>query len=304
LGGFIKIRGSSDWEENMKNVMFGLVFVVLLFPTQNSSVAAQTPNQRESKSTSLTNDDVVKMVKSGLAESTILLLIQQNATKFDTSAQAIISLKEQGVSQKILDAMLTVSSNKVPSHNTDSIASKENLPDVPEKSGFYYKGNDKWLELVMPDLAVKGRGAGSVLLGISSKTAISFGNSQAALRISGNKPVFYLRASDVDEAEMAKRRQNLGLADTVIIFRGDGLDYRYLYFFPLEQKKNNREVRVIFNLRTGQTGYPANIAIETTVTQLSKTLYSVTPKVDLKPGEYMLSGGFGSPIGFDFSILP
>jgi len=45
----------------------------------------------------LTNADVISMVKAGLAESTVVLAIQHSATNFDTSPEALISLKSQGV---------------------------------------------------------------------------------------------------------------------------------------------------------------------------------------------------------------
>jgi hypothetical protein len=62
----------------------------------------------------LTNADVVSMVKAGLGESTIVLAIQHSASDFDTSPQALIALKNQGVSQKVLDAMLTAGSERKP----------------------------------------------------------------------------------------------------------------------------------------------------------------------------------------------
>jgi len=54
----------------------------------------------------MTNADVVEMVKAGLAESTIILAVQQSEPNFDTSPKALIELSKQGVSQKIMDAML------------------------------------------------------------------------------------------------------------------------------------------------------------------------------------------------------
>jgi hypothetical protein len=54
----------------------------------------------------LTNADVVAMVKAGLPETTVILAIQKGPTAFDTSPEALIQLKNQGVSPKVLDAML------------------------------------------------------------------------------------------------------------------------------------------------------------------------------------------------------
>ena len=54
----------------------------------------------------LTNADVTKLVKAKLPESTIILTIQKNPSAFDTSPEALISLTKNGVSSKILEAML------------------------------------------------------------------------------------------------------------------------------------------------------------------------------------------------------
>jgi hypothetical protein len=57
----------------------------------------------------LVNADVVKMVKAGLAEDTIVLAIQNRPSAFDTSPEQLINLKEQGVTQVVLNAMLSAS---------------------------------------------------------------------------------------------------------------------------------------------------------------------------------------------------
>jgi len=54
----------------------------------------------------MTNSDVAQMAKAGISESTILLAIQKSSTDFDTSAKSLVELKKQGVSDKLLDAML------------------------------------------------------------------------------------------------------------------------------------------------------------------------------------------------------
>jgi hypothetical protein len=55
----------------------------------------------------LTNADVIEMVQAGLGESTVLLAIKNSGTNFDTSPQALIEMKKKGVSQNIMNAMLS-----------------------------------------------------------------------------------------------------------------------------------------------------------------------------------------------------
>jgi hypothetical protein len=54
----------------------------------------------------LTNDAIVKMVKSGLPENVIVQKIRVSQKKFDTSADALIKLKGAGVPDKVIEAMM------------------------------------------------------------------------------------------------------------------------------------------------------------------------------------------------------
>lgn len=69
----------------------------------------------------LTNADVIKMVKSGLAETTIVAAIAANDTQFDLSSSGLQSLDQAGVSSKVIRAMLAAESKK-----KDAAAAAEN----------------------------------------------------------------------------------------------------------------------------------------------------------------------------------
>jgi hypothetical protein len=69
------------------------------------------PEQKIAKKT-LTDLDVINMANAGLADSTIVLDIQTSPTAFDTSPQALVFLQRGGVSQTVIDAMLTAASGK------------------------------------------------------------------------------------------------------------------------------------------------------------------------------------------------
>lgn len=64
-------------------------------------VLAQAPTDNV-----LTNADIVKMMKAGVPESIILREIQMSNTDFATSPAALIELKKQGASERILGAIL------------------------------------------------------------------------------------------------------------------------------------------------------------------------------------------------------
>ncbi len=54
----------------------------------------------------LTNAEIVKLVKAGFKEKTIVLIIASRPPNFDLSSDRMIQLKRAGVSEKIIVAML------------------------------------------------------------------------------------------------------------------------------------------------------------------------------------------------------
>ncbi len=72
-----------------------------------------TPTKPESKSKKvLTNEDVVLLVEAGLSEEVIISVIQKSPTEFDLTPEALIELKQEGVSDAIIKAMVGPSSVK------------------------------------------------------------------------------------------------------------------------------------------------------------------------------------------------
>ncbi len=60
----------------------------------------------------LTNSDVVKMVKAGTPDATIVNAISTRDTQFDLSATGLQALSQAGVSSKVVRAMLAAESKK------------------------------------------------------------------------------------------------------------------------------------------------------------------------------------------------
>jgi hypothetical protein len=54
----------------------------------------------------LTNQDFLAMARVHFPDSTILKAIQVNDTDFDLSAEALVALKNGGVSQPVIEAMI------------------------------------------------------------------------------------------------------------------------------------------------------------------------------------------------------
>jgi outer membrane lipoprotein SlyB len=55
----------------------------------------------------MTNEDVIKMVKGGLGEATVLQAIDAAEPGFDTSPDGLVKLKQGGVSDKVIQHLMT-----------------------------------------------------------------------------------------------------------------------------------------------------------------------------------------------------
>lgn len=60
-----------------------------------------------SKTPRLTNDDVIKLTKAGLEEATVVQMVDASTPAFDTTANGLIALKSAGVSDKVIQHVLT-----------------------------------------------------------------------------------------------------------------------------------------------------------------------------------------------------
>ena len=72
----------------------------------------------------MSNDDVIKMVKSGLGEATVMQAIDGAEPAFDTSADGLIKLKQGGVSDKVIQHMMS-RKGAAPATTTQASACKD-----------------------------------------------------------------------------------------------------------------------------------------------------------------------------------
>ncbi len=82
-----------------------IVSIAIVIFLTLTTLAAQQKNP-------LTNADVIKMVKAGLAETTIVAAIAANDTQFDLSSTGLQSLNQAGASSKVIRAMLAADAKK------------------------------------------------------------------------------------------------------------------------------------------------------------------------------------------------
>jgi len=60
----------------------------------------------QSSSTGLTNDDIIKLVQAKLPDSIVIAKIKSSSCDFDTTAAGLIKLKQAGISDSVLQAMV------------------------------------------------------------------------------------------------------------------------------------------------------------------------------------------------------
>ncbi len=108
----------------------------------------------------LTNAEIVQMVKTGFAEETILKAIQLSETRFDTSVTALMEMKNAGVSDKVIQAML----NPKPAKVEEKPAAPPKNPLVPDDVGIFYIKNDQLVDMRPELVGWRSGGVGKSLL--------------------------------------------------------------------------------------------------------------------------------------------
>jgi len=260
------------WEEGGKVMTQFKVFIALVISALLACtlVRAQQPEVKP-----LTNADVVAMVKAGLPESTIVLTIQRSPSRFNVSPEALIELKNQSVTQKIMDAMLSTqtASSQVPPQEPDS-----SVPGLPNEQGAYYEGPAGFvrLERVTARARTRGEGKGLLTMGLSGMQFVAaYRGARAPVQVTEPKPTFYVRAP----AELSTRE---------------------IQIVRLETKKDRREVQTASGtILSTKVGYREKDLRKAIVKQLGAGLFEVAPESELAPGEYLLDL---SGLTYDFGI--
>jgi hypothetical protein len=87
----------------MKHLNIARILLVLLA----TAFVASPVYSQTTASTPLTNSSIVKLVKAGFKDKTIISIISARPSRFDLSPERMIELKRSGVSEKVILAMLS-----------------------------------------------------------------------------------------------------------------------------------------------------------------------------------------------------
>jgi hypothetical protein len=129
----------------------------------------------------LTNAAVVELVRAGMADSTIVDVIQTRGTAFDVTVAALIALRTSGVSNRVIASMLTASAR--------GRSRTSPLPaTIPDEQGVYWEGGGGPQRLAAENITLRGP------RGLENETAAIRGTTSA---LAVKPPVtFLLRTPD------------------------------------------------------------------------------------------------------------
>src|SRR5579863_2113561 len=90
----------------------------------------------------LNNDAIVKMVKAGFSDDLIVATVNGVPGSYDTSVDGLIALKNAGVSEKVVAAIVTKASTPAPAAAAAPAAADPNDPASPHDAGIYMMLHD------------------------------------------------------------------------------------------------------------------------------------------------------------------
>lgn len=241
----------------------------------------------------ITNADIVAMVKAQFPESTIVVAIQQSPPNFDTSPQALIELKAQGVSPKVIEAMLqagapTTAASPLPQPQTNNPLSNQQpassgaaiggivLIDPTGRTEMKYSSLEARADIGMMNVVNPFK---------STKSKATLNGNHAKLRTTTTSPTF--------EASIAS---NANPTDQLVLVK-------------LKPKSDRREIETG---RAGiiggvSTGFKKDDIVPISIEEISEPStsgsfykrYSIKTVNPLPPGEYALVAGFYYDFGVD-----
>jgi len=223
----------------------------------------------------LTNDTVVKLVKAGLSEATIITMINTQPTKFSTGADNIVALKKAGVTDGIIQAMV-VRPGGGASAPAAAPAPKMAAPEVAaapavSEIGIYIKKQGAWADL-NPEVVnfktggvIKSIGTGGIVKG------------------------------DVNGHLNGAHSANVVTTPLeFLVYTPDGIAITEYQLLKLREQKDSREFRTM----TGGVMHASGGATRDAMTFESKKVAPRTYQITLdklSPGDY----GFLPPTGSD-----
>ena len=121
--------------------------------TEGASVI-DGPQVRKAAPALMNNDSVLKMHAAGLSDDLILQTISAQPGRYDTDADALIALKQAGLSDEVLTAMTNKARRQITNVETRPIE----ISPVNEIGLYYKDGHGKWVAMDSEPVHIKSGG--------------------------------------------------------------------------------------------------------------------------------------------------
>ena len=271
----------------------------------------------------LTNDVVIKMVKSGLSEDLVVSMVRSQPAKYSLAPDQVIALKSAGVPDKVVAAMVEKGGGGISGTATATGATPvagtvangdPNDPTAPHDSGIYLHAKDRngeYKMTVLEQAAYQGSKTGGVLgaaltYGIKkAKMKAVIPGQHASIRTPDSQPVFYFYFED-KAAGLGKGGFGAGSVSNPNQFA----------LVKLDVTKASRETIIgEFGAFGASSGTNEKSMVNFKSERLRAGLYKVVPNGPMLPGEYCFlvsqanmgalgAGAAGAAQIFDFAVNP
>src|SRR5215510_2584900 len=231
----------------------------------------------------LTNQSVVEMVKAGLSERVIIAKIRTSPTNFDTSTDALIALKKNGVSEKVIETIMSPTAAAAPAAPPAAPAGSAVAPPpagyAPSRPTVFLVVGGKEVELTASGGEVQRNRTP-----YSRSTELAIAGNKAKNRTPERQPVFVVTS---EPGEMPLVRLDPGKSDRNL--------------------KIGSGSRTPYAGSTSTRGLRSEDLIEVSAERDSRGFYRIRPRAPLAPGEYgFVATRGGSPNAgttiYDFGV--
>lgn len=246
------------------SVVRTLTFICFGFITVGAPLAAQI--KVVGSSSTMTMNDVLKLSRAGFSDDIIIQQIRRQGRPFNLSTDQLISLKYAGISDRVIQTMLTPSTQEVnvttanatpspaqPVSPTQSVQQAPSNSALPTEIGVYAKKQGQWVELLPEIVNFK---TGGVLKSISTAGIVKH---------------------DIN-GHLNGKSSNNGFASPIefVIVTPEGVAITEYQLLCLRQNGDNREFRTVTGGVLHVTGGATRDVLPFEWTKLSSRTYKVS----------------------------
>jgi hypothetical protein len=257
-----------------------IILLSVLFIFNYIKVDAQVKND------TLTNSVIIKMTKSKLGDDLIIKRVNSSPTKFDVSTDGLIQLKDNNVSEKVLNAMISrqeESDKKLTRHKTVTDGSNSLFPE----SGIYFKKDKDYVPLDATLVTSKNSGGSGCLYiyGIKKKLYMSQIEGSEANYQLGTSPEFYF---NFDPGKRGLNQAQSGNFMDGVFGTSQAASPNEFKLIKLDASQGRREYVSGTAKANGETDFSINdkYIVEFKYSKTSSSTYKITFPNGLTPGQY------------------